>query len=241
MSYITCNYDVSTVDSRDLDYGPRVGHIYRRCCGEPTFAYRKSLYFIKLFVPSRFSFWVPGTGELMRMPVPDSVFTFIRILGVKSHFLNFLAFWAKFGPIWWSKFSMASSCFAKGTRVLQKNTSKYEYFMTSCAVRASSAHPRTRVSPNFTKYIIPPCQIIPYSLTAQSSASYCVNRVRYVLRQFIAVLYCNYHLNRNYTVILYVIIKLPQVQWRSQFLAHVGRERLFRSEACNQKPRRGPS
>ena len=32
----------------------------------------------------------------------------------------------------------------------------------------------------------------------------------------IAVLYCNYHLNRNYTVILYVIIQLPQVQWRSQ-------------------------
>ena len=29
------------------------------------------------------------------------------------------------------------------------------------------------------------------------------------------------------------------MQWRSQFLAHVGRERLFRSEACNQKPRRG--
>ena len=47
----------------------------------------------------------------------------------------------------------------------------------------------------------------------------------------VAVLYCNYHLNRNYTVILYVIIQLPQVQWRSQFLAHVGRERLFRSEA----------
>ena len=72
----------------------------------------------------------------------------------------------------------------------------------------------------------------------------------------IAVLYCNYYLYRNYTVNLYVIIQLPQVQWRSQFLAHVERERLlrsedcnqkrrrerlFRSEACNQKPRRGPS
>ena len=50
------------------------------------------------------------------------------------------------------------------------------------------------------------------------------------------MLYCNYHLNRNYTVNLYVIIKLPQVQWRSQFLAHVERERLFRSEDFNQKP-----
>ena len=30
----------------------------------------------------------------------------------------------------------------------------------------------------------PPCQIIPHLLTAQSSASYCVNRVRYVSRQF---------------------------------------------------------
>ena len=57
----------------------------------------------------------------------------------------------------------------------------------------------------------------------------------------IAVLYCNYHLYRNYSVNLYVIIQLPQVQWRSQFLAHVERERLLRSEACNQKPRRGPS
>ena len=34
----------------------------------------------------------------------------------------------------------------------------------------------------------------------------------------IAVLYCNYHLYRNYSVNLYVIIQLPQVQWRSQFL-----------------------
>ena len=52
------------------------------------------------------------------------------------------------------------------------------------------------------------------------------------------MLYCNYHLNRNYTVILYVIIQLPQVQWRSQFLAHVERERLLRSEDCNQKTKK---
>ena len=57
----------------------------------------------------------------------------------------------------------------------------------------------------------------------------------------IAVLYCNYHLYRNYSVNLYVIIQLPQVQWRSQFLAHVERERLLRSENCNQKRRRGAS
>ena len=86
---------------------------------------------------------VPGELMRARRPVPDSVFTFIRILGVKSYFLNFLHFGPNLDQYAYD--SLNFPCQAVFCQMCcKKNTSKYEYFMASCAVRvrASSAHPR---------------------------------------------------------------------------------------------------